>query len=171
MIYEIFDGLKNYVSHNPTVALAFVAVFIALNSLMLARWQRDRAFYENLERTSIFQITENLNDIDRILGQNIGIDTDYSLQNILDGKIKTPKTPELEKQLSVLARYFSEFAGNLDKYSSNIISRKKVCFNFQEYGNKARKYYRLFKHYGYKDIGIEFSILHLKSAGILPEDE
>ena len=167
----MFDGLTLYVSQNPSVAIGLVGLFIALNSLMIARWQRDRAFYENLEKNSAFQISENLKDIDRVLNQKIGSDKSYSLQDILDGTIRPDLNPEIKKQLSILARYFSEFAANLDKYSDNIMRRKKVCFNFQEYGKKARKYYRLFKYYKYKDIGIEYSIIRLKSAEILQDDE
>ena len=171
MIGEIFKALTEYVSQNPTVAIGLVGVFIALNSLMIARWQRDRAFYESLEKTSTFQISENLKNIDRVLNQKIGISPSYSLQDILDGTITPAINQEIEKQLSIFAHYFSEFSANLEKYSENIMRRKKVCFNFQEYGKKARKYIRLFKHYEYKDIGIEFSIGHLKSAGILSDDE
>lgn len=171
MIKGFFESLASYVSQNPTVAIGFVAVFVSLNSLMIARWQKNRAYYENIEKHSNFQIAENLKDIERVLNQSIGTDVQYSLQSILDGSSQPLPNQEIEKQLSILARYFSEFCANLDKYSDNIMKRKKVCFNFQEYGNKARKYYRLFKKYNYRDIGIEFSIIHLKSAGIIPEDE
>lgn len=169
MISNIFEVLTLYVSQNPTVAIGLVGVFIALNSLMIARWQRDRAFYENLEKSSAFQISENLRDIERVLNHKINTNPSFSLQDILDGTITPAINQEIEKQLSILARYFSEFSANLDKYSENIMRRKKVCFNFQEYGKKARKYFKLFEYYKYKDIGIEFSILHLKSAGILSD--
>ncbi|PKO35660.1 MAG: hypothetical protein CVU34_00035 [Betaproteobacteria bacterium HGW-Betaproteobacteria-7] len=171
MISDIFYGLTSYVSQYPTVAIGVVGLFIALNSLMIARWQRDRIFYENLEKSSTFQIAENLKDIERILNKKIGANDRYSLQDILDGNIRPDINQDIENQLSILARYFSEFAANLEKYSANIMIRKKVCFNFQEYGKKARKYYRLFKKYNFEDIGIEFSIGHLKSAGILMDDE
>lgn len=171
MVGEIFEELTAYVSQNPTVAIGLVGVLIALNSLMIARWQRDRAFYENLEKSSTFQIAENLKDIERALNKNIDSDAAYSLQDILDGTIRPDLNQAIEKQLSILSRYFSEFSANLEKYSDNIMRRKKFCFNFQEYGKKARKYYALFKRYGYKDIGIEFSIGHLRSAGILESDE
>ena len=167
----MIEALATYVSENPMVAIGLIGVFIALNSLILARWQRDRVSDEGLERSSTFQLAENLKDVERILNQGIGANKQYSLQDILDGNIKPDSNIELEKQLSILAPYFSEFSANLDKYASNIIRRKKVCFIFQEYGKKARKYYRLFAYYKYKDIGIEFSTLHLKSAGILAEDE
>ena len=64
MISNIFDALALYVSQNPMIAIGIVGIFIALNSLMIARWQRDRVFYENLEKSSVFQISENLKDID-----------------------------------------------------------------------------------------------------------
>lgn len=171
MIGNIFEVLTVYVSQNPTVAIGLVGIFIALNSLMIARWQKHRTFYENLEKSSTFQISENLKDIDRVLNQKIGTDASYSLQDILDGMTTPTINQEIENQLSILARYFSEFSANLEKYADNIMKRKRICFNFQEYGKKARKYIKLFKHYKYKDIGIEFSIGHLKSAGILSDEE
>lgn len=136
MVYDIFEILKSYVSDNPTFALGVVAVFIALNSLVLARRQRDRVRFENLEKESVFQISENLKDIERILSQNIGVGADYSLQNILDGKIKPQKTPELERQLSVLARYFSEFPAILTSTTLISIQGKNLVLTFRSMGIK-----------------------------------
>lgn len=127
----MIETLAAYISENPMVAIGLVGVFIALNSLMLARWQRHRVFNEEIERSSNFQISENLKDIERVLNQEIGAAKLYSLQDILDGNAKPDCNAELEKQLSILAPYFSEFAANLDKYSSNVMRRKKPVLIFK----------------------------------------
>ncbi len=133
--------------------------------------QRNK-FYDDLEKTSIFQINENLRDIERILNKEIdGESHGFKLQDILDGTVKPEPSVNIREQLATLSPYFAGYCANLDKYSSNIMPRKQVCFNFQEYGNKARRILSLFKAYNYQDPSLGFAKLHLKSAKIMNKNK
>ena len=161
-----------FVKENPELVIALIGLMLAAISVGVAkrshRISQENRFYDDLEKTSIYQIDENLKDIERIFNKKINDEIhSFQLQDILDGTIKADPSLNIHEQLAILSPYFANYCANLDKYFSNIMPRKKVCFNFQEYGNKARRILSLFKECNYRDVSLDFSKLHLQSTKII----
>ena len=169
----MFDFIVSFVRENPELIVGLLALLISVLGYGLARVAQTKKFYEGLEKDSLYQLSENLKDIDRILLKPLGTEGNITLQDILDEGTIDEGTQLVTRQLEVLSPYFAGYCANLDKYSDNILSRKKFCFNFQEHSNKARRIYDLFKRFKrfeHKDISLSFAELHLKSADILASD-
>ena len=166
----MFDFIVTFVRDNPELIIGLLALLVSVLSYGLTKMTQTKSFYEGLEKDSLFQLGENLKDIDRILTKPFDVNGGMALQDILDeGKVSV-NSQLITQQLEILSPYFAGYCANLDKYSDNIIPRKTFCFNSQEHGNKARKIYTLFNRFDYKDISLGFAELHLKSAGILESD-
>jgi len=161
-----------FVGENPKLITAILALMVSTLGVSLTLSIRRKNFYEKLEADSLNQIEQNHKDIDRILNKTVvvGAGESVSLQDIVDGIARDIDFSHFGHQLQSLARYFSEYCANLDKYNSNIMLRKKVCMRFQEHGRYARRLLALFEKAGYSDIGIDFSIDHLCTAGIVERD-
>lgn len=172
----MLDFFVIFVRENPELVIALMGLMLAAISIGIAkrshRISQENKFYDDLEKTSIFQIDENLKDIERILNKEINSEShSFKLQDILDGTVKAEPSVNIHEQLATLSPYFANYCANLDKYSSNIMPRKQICFNFQEYGNKARRILSLFKEYNYQDISLGFAKLHLQSTKIINEKQ
>ena len=167
---DILHCISSFVRDNPEITiglvgllLAALGIIITLNALSRNRTNR---FYDKLEKDSLYQIDESLKSIERILRKAIQGDDSLTLYDILD-QSALPEDIRSCKVFESLSPYFAEYCGNLDKYNSNIMPRKKICFTFQEHGKKARAIHELFKKCNYTDISLGFAELHLKSADII----
>ena len=161
-----------FLGDNPKLIAAILALMVSTYGVSLTLSIRRKNFYEKLEADSLSQIEQNHKDIERILNKTVVVSAGetVSLQDIVDGIARDIDFSHFGHQLQSLARYFSEYCANLDKYNSNIMLRKKVCMRFQEHGRYARRLQTLFEKAGYSDIGVEFSKLHLRQAGIVERD-
>ena len=161
-----------FVGENPKLITAILALMVSTLGVSLTLSIRRNNFYEKVEADSLNQIEQNHKDIDRVLNKTVvvGAGKTVSLQDVVDGITRNIDFRHFDHQLQSLARYFSEYCANLDKYSSNIMFRKKVCMRFQEHGRYARRLKTLFEKAGYSDIGFEFSKLHLRQAGIIERE-
>ena len=168
------DFFVKFIQSNPELVLASVTSLLALWGVSFARRSfttyRENRFYDNLEADSLYQIEENLKEIQKVLeepiegGDGNGLAT--TLYKLMGHSGNIQNKEGLNKALAGLSPPFAKFCANLDKYNSNIMKRKEVCMKFQEYGNKARAYFTLFERAGYDDIPLSFAKLHLNQANI-----
>lgn len=171
------EFILEFVRENPMLVVGLLALSVGTLSASVAirvrKVNAENRFYDKLESDSLNQIEKNYKDIERILGNKVemGAGKNSTLLDIMDGVEKDRDFKKFEQSLQSLARYFSEYCANLDKYNSNIMHRKQVCMIFQEHGRRARRIFKLFEVAGYSDIGIEFSKIHLQQAGIIGGDE
>ena len=173
----MIEFILEFVRGNPMLVVGLLALSVGTLSASIALSVRkanaENRFYDKLESDSLNQIDKNYKDIERILSNKveIGPGKNSTLLDIMDGVEKDHDFKKFRQVLQGLARYFSEYCANLDKYNSNIMHRKQVCMVFQEHGRRARRILKLFEVAGYSDIGIEFSKIHLQQAGIAGDDE
>lgn len=147
-----------------------VSTFAASLAVTVRKINETNRFYDKLEADSVYQISENIRNIDRILaGTTAEKSQDRSKITLRDAMDEYPNIPVLvvgEAELEKLSKYFADMCANLDKYNDNIIRRKGFCMRYQEYGNYARKILGLFEKTGFNNISLEFAKLHLKQAGV-----
>lgn len=168
------DFLVDFIRLNPKLVLAAVGVLVALLGLSVAKTSlktnRENRHYDKLEADSLYQIEENLKEIQKVLEEPIeggdGHGLESSLNKLLTSPIEINNKEGLNKALSKLSQPFARFCANLEKYHDNIMPRKGICMIFQEYENKARSYLRLFEHSNYDDVALGFAKLHLQQADI-----
>lgn len=168
---DIIDCINSFVRDNPEITIGLAGLLFAALGIMLTvntvSRNRINRFYDKLEADSLCQINENLKNIERILRKTIKGNDNLTLYDILDRTESSEDIYTSSRSFESLSPYFAEYCANLDKYNSNIIPRKKICFNFQEHGKKARAILSMFQKYDYEDISLGFAKLHLKSAGII----
>ncbi|WP_444912285.1 hypothetical protein [Microbulbifer sp. PAAF003] len=168
------DFLFEFISSNSTLLVTCLGILAALFTISIMRKihqknLRDRS-YDELKSSSLYQIEENLKDIQRVFDKPIKCENGDGLERTLSQLLIDPTSPRneeaIKETLSKLSPLFAEFCSNLDKYHDNIMSSKDYCPIFQEHGRKAIKYLRLFEQSNYDDIPLRFAKLHLESADI-----
>ena len=173
----MIEFILEFVRQNPMLVVGLLALYVGTHSASVAirvrKANTENRFYDKLESDSLNQIEKNYKDIERVLGNKVdmGQGKNSTLLDILDGLENDPDLKKFAQTLQILARYFSEYCANLDKYNSNVMHHKQACMVFQEHGRRARRILKLFEVAGYSDIGIEFSRIHLQQAGIIGDNE
>jgi len=162
-----------FIQTNPKLILSMFALLVSTFGVSIAlkvkKNNTDNCFYDKLEADSLYQIDQNVKDIERVLNAPIEIanNSDKTTLNIiLDEGENARVTSGIDSELGKLSRYFVEYCANLDKYNSNIMPRKKICFVYQEHGKRARRLVKLFEINKYDDISLGFAKLHLSQAEI-----
>jgi len=164
-------SLIEFVTNNPELVVSLLVLLVTTLGIVVTtraiKINRDNRFYDKFEADSLFQIEQNLKDIERILKSPIHCDTSLTLYDILDHNDMPESISMINSSIVRLSPYFAEYCSNLDKYNANVLSRKKICFTFQEHSKKARAILTMFEKCKYEDISLSFAKIHLISAGII----
>jgi hypothetical protein len=168
------EFIFEFIQANPRLILAMLALLISTLgvgiTLKVRKTNAENRFYDKLEADSLYQIDQNVKDIERILNDPIydgdNLNKNTTLNAILDEAHNMDAVSGIDAALGKLSCYFAEYCANLDKYNSNIMPRKMVCMVYQEHGRRARRLLELFEKSKYKDISLEFAKLHLSQADI-----
>ena len=168
---NILHCVSSFVRDNPESTIGLIGLLLTalgvIIPLNIASRNRVNRFHDNLEKGSLYQIDENFKNIERVLGKTIQGDDSLTLNDILDHSTPPEDINGSCKVFESLSPYFAEYCANLEKYNSNIMPRKQICFTFQEHSNKARAILDMFKKCNYTDVSLGLAELHLKSADII----
>lgn len=170
----MLEFILEFIRSDPKLVLMIFALLVSTFAASLAvtvrKINETNRFYDKLEADSVYQISENINNIDRILaGTTAKESSDHSEITLRDALDEYPNIPALivgVAELEKLSKHFAGMCANLDKYNDNIIRRKGFCMRYQEYGNYARRILSLFEKACFNNISLGFAKLHLKQAGI-----
>jgi len=170
----VSEFVIEFIQENPKLILAMLALLVSTLGVSIAlkvrKTNAENRFYDKLEADSLYQINQNVRDIERILDAPIyaedNLNDKITLNAILDEPRDITSIPGIDSALGRLSRYYAEYCANLDKYNSNIMPRKKVCMVYQEHGKRARRLLELFENNNYEDISLSFAKLHLSQAEI-----
>lgn len=171
----MLEFILDFIRSDPKLVLMIFALLISTFAASLAvtvkKINETNRFYDKLETDSIYQISENIKNIERILARTTGEKssdrTEIKLRDALDEYPNIPALTANKTELENLSKHFADMCANLDKYNENIIKRKGFCMKFQEYGNYARRVMSLFEKSGFNNICLEFAQLHLQQAGVI----
>lgn len=167
--------ILEFIRSDPKLVLMIFALLISTFAAGLAvavkKINETNRFYDKLESDSVYQIGENIKNIERILSGTTGEkSSDRSKITLRDAIDDYPNISALivsRAELEKLSKHFADMCANLDKYNDNVIKRKGFCMKFQEYGNYARRILSLFEKSGFNNISLGFARLHLKQAGVV----
>jgi len=158
----LLNFILEFIRNDPKLVLMIFALLVTTFSASLAvaikKINANNRGLDKLEADSLYQISENLKNIERILSATkvrvVGKTENISLREVMDAYPDIPDMAAAEQDLDRLSRHFSDFCGNINKYSDNIIQRKGFCMRFQEFGNIARRILAIFKKCGYENISL-----------------
>jgi len=171
----VFEFILEFIRSDPKLVLMIFALLISTFAASLAltvkKINETNRFYDKLEADSVYQISENIKNIERILTGTTGEkSSDNSRVTLRDAMDDYPNIPALivsADELEKLSKHFADMCANLDKYNDNVINRKGFCMKLQEYRNYARRILSLFEKTGFNNISLGFAQLHLKRAGVV----
>ena len=171
----LLNFILEFIQSDPKLVLMIfallVSTFVASLTVVIKKINANNRFLDKLEADSLYQINENLKNIERIIAgtkvRPLGKNEEISLHDAIDAYPNIPEMRADEQDLDKLSRYFADFCGNLDKYNDNIIQRKGFCMRFQEYGNIARRILTVFQKCRYENISLGFAKLHLERSNII----
>ena len=169
------EFILEFIRNDPKIVLMIFALLVTTFGVSLAVTVRkinaSNRFLNKLEADSLYQIDENLGNVERLLAKvtatKVGSNNKIILRDAID---EYPSIPDLnvnEVELEKLSKHFADLCANLDKYNDNVMARKGFCMRYQELGNFARRMLSLFEKSKFSNISLEFGKLHLKQAGII----
>ena len=171
----MLEFILEFIRSDPKLVLIIFALLVSTFTASLAVTVRKineiNRFYDKLEADSVYQIGENIKNIERILagttGEKLSDRSKIALRDVMDDYPNIPVIIVSGNELEKLSKHFADMCANLDKYNDNVVKRKGFCIKFQEYGNYARRVMSLFEKTGFNNINLGFAQLHLKQAGVV----
>ena len=171
----MLEFILEFIRNDPKLVLMIFALlistFAASLTVAVKKINETNRFYDKLEADSVYQIGENIKNIERILagveGEKSSDGRKLTLRDALDDYPNIPALIVNASELEKLSKPFADMCANLDKYNDNVIQRKGFCMKFQEYGNYARRILSLFEKTGFNNISLGFAQLHLKQARVV----